>query len=146
MWFLLHRWMEITNTAFLKCGNEKRFERAASFQWDFGPFSDAPSLSGGEQERSWPCFSSSSRFTFVWVSLSGFSSSFLPKEESVTAAPEVEVNEDYQASSQVSFSFQSLEKTLCWNDLIMLKWYYLKWANWFNKSGFPRVLPESLSE
>lgn len=42
---------------------------------------------------------------FVWVSLSGFSSSFLPKEESVTAAPEVEVSEDYQASSQVSFSF-----------------------------------------
>lgn len=110
MWFLLHRWMEITITAFLKCGNEKRFGRAASFRWDFGPFSDAPSLSGGEQERSSPCFSSSSRFTFVWVSLSGFSSSFLPKEESVTAAPEVEVSEDYQASSQVSFSFQSLEK------------------------------------
>ncbi|XP_034005924.1 LOW QUALITY PROTEIN: sushi, von Willebrand factor type A, EGF and pentraxin domain-containing protein 1 [Trematomus bernacchii] len=32
---------------------------------------------------------------------SSFGSSFLPKEESVTAAPEVEVNEDYQASSQV---------------------------------------------
>uniref|UniRef100_A0A3P8S3J5 Sushi, von Willebrand factor type A, EGF and pentraxin domain-containing protein 1 n=1 Tax=Amphiprion percula TaxID=161767 RepID=A0A3P8S3J5_AMPPE len=29
-----------------------------------------------------------------------FGSSFLPKEESVTAAPEVEVSEDYQASSQ----------------------------------------------
>lgn len=39
---------------------------------------------------------------FFWVSLSGFGSSFLPKEESVTAAPEVEVIEDYQASSQVS--------------------------------------------
>lgn len=37
------------------------------------------------------------------MSLSGFGSSFLPKEESVTAAPEVEVHEDYQASSQVSF-------------------------------------------
>lgn len=35
MWFLLHRWMEITITAFLKCGNEKRFGRAASFRWDF---------------------------------------------------------------------------------------------------------------
>uniref|UniRef100_A0A3Q3JW62 Sushi, von Willebrand factor type A, EGF and pentraxin domain-containing protein 1 n=1 Tax=Monopterus albus TaxID=43700 RepID=A0A3Q3JW62_MONAL len=32
---------------------------------------------------------------------SSFGSSFLPKEESVTAAPEVEVSEDYQASSQV---------------------------------------------
>ncbi|XP_026208553.1 sushi, von Willebrand factor type A, EGF and pentraxin domain-containing protein 1 isoform X3 [Anabas testudineus] len=32
---------------------------------------------------------------------SSFGSSFLPKEESVTAAPEVEANEDYQASSQV---------------------------------------------
>ncbi|XP_030018068.1 sushi, von Willebrand factor type A, EGF and pentraxin domain-containing protein 1 isoform X2 [Sphaeramia orbicularis] len=32
---------------------------------------------------------------------SSFGSSFLPKEESVTAAPEVEVIEDYQASSQV---------------------------------------------
>uniref|UniRef100_A0AAV2KL76 Sushi, von Willebrand factor type A, EGF and pentraxin domain-containing protein 1 n=1 Tax=Knipowitschia caucasica TaxID=637954 RepID=A0AAV2KL76_KNICA len=32
---------------------------------------------------------------------SSFSSSFLPKEESVTAAPVVEVVEDYQASSQV---------------------------------------------
>nr|XP_043878628.1 sushi, von Willebrand factor type A, EGF and pentraxin domain-containing protein 1 isoform X4 [Solea senegalensis] len=32
---------------------------------------------------------------------SSFGSSFLPKEESVTAAPEVEPNEDYQASSQV---------------------------------------------
>ncbi|XP_008281602.1 sushi, von Willebrand factor type A, EGF and pentraxin domain-containing protein 1 [Stegastes partitus] len=32
---------------------------------------------------------------------SSFGSSFLPKEESVTAAPEVEVVEDYQASSQV---------------------------------------------
>ncbi|KAM8746660.1 sushi, von Willebrand factor type A, EGF and pentraxin domain-containing protein 1 isoform 1-T1 [Acanthopagrus schlegelii] len=32
---------------------------------------------------------------------SSFGSSFLPKEESVTAAPEVEVHEDYQASSQV---------------------------------------------
>ncbi|XP_039996882.1 sushi, von Willebrand factor type A, EGF and pentraxin domain-containing protein 1 isoform X2 [Xiphias gladius] len=32
---------------------------------------------------------------------SSFGSSFLPKEESVTVAPEVEVNEDYQASSQV---------------------------------------------
>lgn len=42
---------------------------------------------------------------FIWVSLSGFSSSFLPKEESVTAAPEVEVIEDYQASSQVSVYF-----------------------------------------
>ena len=42
---------------------------------------------------------------FLWVSLSGFGSSFLPKEESVTAAPEVEVSEDYQASSQVSLSF-----------------------------------------
>lgn len=40
---------------------------------------------------------------FLWVSLSGFGSSFLPKEESVTAAPEVEASEDYQASSQVSF-------------------------------------------
>lgn len=38
---------------------------------------------------------------FFWVSFSGFGSSFLPKEESVTAAPEVEVSEDYQASSQV---------------------------------------------
>lgn len=36
------------------------------------------------------------------MSLSGFGSSFLPKEESVTAAPEVEASEDYQASSQVS--------------------------------------------
>ncbi|XP_023804740.1 sushi, von Willebrand factor type A, EGF and pentraxin domain-containing protein 1 isoform X3 [Oryzias latipes] len=32
---------------------------------------------------------------------SSFGSSFLPKEESVTSAPEVEVSEDYQASSQV---------------------------------------------
>ncbi|XP_034471250.1 sushi, von Willebrand factor type A, EGF and pentraxin domain-containing protein 1 isoform X4 [Hippoglossus hippoglossus] len=32
---------------------------------------------------------------------SSFGSSFLPKEESVTAAPEVEASEDYQASSQV---------------------------------------------
>ncbi|KAM9717511.1 LOW QUALITY PROTEIN: sushi, von Willebrand factor type A, EGF and pentraxin domain-containing protein 1 [Menidia menidia] len=32
---------------------------------------------------------------------SSFGSSFLPKEESVTAAPEVEVSQDYQASSQV---------------------------------------------
>ncbi|XP_040039010.2 sushi, von Willebrand factor type A, EGF and pentraxin domain-containing protein 1 isoform X1 [Gasterosteus aculeatus] len=32
---------------------------------------------------------------------SSFGSSFLPKEESVTAAPEVDLNEDYQASSQV---------------------------------------------
>ncbi|XP_017288668.1 sushi, von Willebrand factor type A, EGF and pentraxin domain-containing protein 1 isoform X3 [Kryptolebias marmoratus] len=32
---------------------------------------------------------------------SSFGSSFLAKEESVTAAPEVEVSEDYQASSQV---------------------------------------------
>uniref|UniRef100_A0A8C2X8M0 Sushi, von Willebrand factor type A, EGF and pentraxin domain-containing protein 1 n=1 Tax=Cyclopterus lumpus TaxID=8103 RepID=A0A8C2X8M0_CYCLU len=32
---------------------------------------------------------------------SSFGSSFLPKEESVTAAPEVEVIEDYQASSQI---------------------------------------------
>ncbi|XP_067379775.1 sushi, von Willebrand factor type A, EGF and pentraxin domain-containing protein 1 isoform X2 [Channa argus] len=32
---------------------------------------------------------------------SSFGSSFLPKEESITAAPQVEVNEDYQASSQV---------------------------------------------
>ncbi|XP_019713979.1 sushi, von Willebrand factor type A, EGF and pentraxin domain-containing protein 1 isoform X2 [Hippocampus comes] len=32
---------------------------------------------------------------------SSFGSSFLPKEESVTAAPQVEVIEDYQASSQV---------------------------------------------
>ncbi|XP_058479498.1 sushi, von Willebrand factor type A, EGF and pentraxin domain-containing protein 1 isoform X3 [Solea solea] len=32
---------------------------------------------------------------------SSFGSSFLPKEESVTAAPEVEPSEDYQASSQV---------------------------------------------
>ncbi|XP_056156472.1 LOW QUALITY PROTEIN: sushi, von Willebrand factor type A, EGF and pentraxin domain-containing protein 1 [Lampris incognitus] len=32
---------------------------------------------------------------------SSFGSSFLPKEESVTSAPEVEVIEDYQASSQV---------------------------------------------
>ncbi|XP_074555287.1 sushi, von Willebrand factor type A, EGF and pentraxin domain-containing protein 1 [Halichoeres trimaculatus] len=32
---------------------------------------------------------------------SSFGSSFLPKEESVTAAPEVEVHEEYQASSQV---------------------------------------------
>ncbi|KAM6949553.1 LOW QUALITY PROTEIN: sushi, von Willebrand factor type A, EGF and pentraxin domain-containing protein 1 [Aplochiton taeniatus] len=32
---------------------------------------------------------------------SSFSSSFLPKEESVTSAPEVEVIQDYQASSQV---------------------------------------------
>lgn len=37
------------------------------------------------------------------MSLSGFGSSFLPKEESVTAAPEVEVSKDYQASSQVNF-------------------------------------------
>lgn len=74
-------------------------------------FSDAPSLSGGEHERSWPWFSTTvSRFTFVWVSLAGFSSSFLPKEESVTAAPEVEVSEDYQASSQVGFSFQTSGK------------------------------------
>lgn len=35
--------------------------------------------------------------------MSGFGSSFLPKEESVTAAPEVEVSKDYQASSQVTF-------------------------------------------
>uniref|UniRef100_A0A667ZKN9 Sushi, von Willebrand factor type A, EGF and pentraxin domain-containing protein 1 n=1 Tax=Myripristis murdjan TaxID=586833 RepID=A0A667ZKN9_9TELE len=32
---------------------------------------------------------------------SSFGSSFLPKEESVTSPPEVEVSEDYQASSQV---------------------------------------------
>ncbi|XP_061921980.1 sushi, von Willebrand factor type A, EGF and pentraxin domain-containing protein 1 isoform X1 [Entelurus aequoreus] len=32
---------------------------------------------------------------------SSFGSSFLPKEESVTAAPEVEVSKEYQASSQV---------------------------------------------
>lgn len=36
-----------------------------------------------------------------FLRVSGFGSSFLPKEESVTAAPEVEVSEDYQASSQV---------------------------------------------
>lgn len=42
-------------------------------------------------------------FCLFWVLLSGFGSSFLAKEESVTTAPEVEVSEDYQASSQVSF-------------------------------------------
>ena len=42
------------------------------------------------------------------MSSSGFGSSFLPKEESVTAAPEVEVNEDYQASSQVSRLYPGL--------------------------------------
>ncbi|CAG5959827.1 unnamed protein product [Menidia menidia] len=35
------------------------------------------------------------------TSIQHCSSSFLPKEESVTAAPEVEVSQDYQASSQV---------------------------------------------
>lgn len=38
---------------------------------------------------------------FSW-SDSGFGSSFLPKEESATTAPEVVVRKDYQASSQVS--------------------------------------------
>jgi len=38
---------------------------------------------------------------FSW-SDSGFGSSFLPKEESATTAPEVVLRKDYQASSQVS--------------------------------------------
>lgn len=60
-----------------------------------------------QEERFLLCFSNLSLLTlyFLWVPLSGFGSSFLPKEESVTAAPEVEVSEDYQASSQVSYFF-----------------------------------------
>lgn len=47
---------------------------------------------------------------FSW-SDSGFGSSFLPKEESATTAPEVIVRKDYQASSQVSLSSFSPDGT-----------------------------------
>lgn len=50
------------------------------------------------------------------------------------------------------FQLPIFRETLWRNVWIMLKWYYLKWTNQFsvslsvNKSGFPWVLPESLSE
>lgn len=49
---------------------------------------------------------------FLWVSWSGFGSSFLPKEESVTAAPEVEVIDEYQSSSQVCLCLSSKSHSL----------------------------------
>lgn len=49
---------------------------------------------------------------FLWVSWSGFGSSFLPKEESVTAAPEVEVIDEYQSSSQVCLCLFSKSHSL----------------------------------
>lgn len=41
-------------------------------------------------------------FLTIYLCITAFGSSFLPKEESVTTAPETPVIRDYQASSQAS--------------------------------------------
>lgn len=96
----------------LMCGNEHWSWHVANFSIRLHAFIATVrhiiiicGSSGEGKDPRWvfPTCLGSSRLYFVCVSLSGFGSSFLPKEESVTAAPEVEVSKDYQASSQVTF-------------------------------------------
>lgn len=73
--------------------------------------------------------------SFFCVWLSGFGSSFLPKEESVTSAPEVEVIEDYQASSQVGIPPVSLTSwkngniVFHWQTSTKINLYRLSWSH-----------------